>query len=73
MKKLKQYLEELCPECGKDHEGECATEAVSPAQRRARKQAYLKKTMKKYGDAAKMGIDAKDVNQRRNTPTRKKS
>ena len=46
---------------------------VSPADRRKRKQAYLKKTMKKYGDAAKMGIDAKDVNQRRNTPTRKKS
>jgi hypothetical protein len=29
--------------------------------------------MKKYGDAAKMGIDAKDVNQRRNAPTRKKT
>ena len=73
MKDLKQYLEDLCPECGEDHEGECSHEAVSPAQRRARKQAYLKKTMKKYGDAAKMGIDAKDVNQRRNKPTRKKS
>jgi hypothetical protein len=48
-------------------------EAVSPAERRKRKQAYLLKTMKKYGDAEKMGIDAKDVNQRRNTPTRKKS
>jgi hypothetical protein len=49
-----------------------ADEAVSPAQRRARKQAYLLKTMKKYGDAAKMGIPADQVNQRRNTPTRKK-
>ncbi len=46
---------------------------VSAAARRAKKQAYLKKTMKKYGDAAKMGIDAKDVNQRRNAPTRKKT
>ena len=46
---------------------------VSAAARKAKKQAYLKKTMKKYGDAAKMGIDAKDVNQRRNAPTRKKS
>ena len=73
MKNLKQYLEDLCPECGEDHEGECSNEAVSPAQRRARKKAHLLKTMKKYGDAAKMGIDAKDVNQRRNTPTRKKS
>jgi hypothetical protein len=42
------------------------------AARRKRNQASLLKTMKKYGDAAKMGIDAKDVNQRRNAPTRKK-
>ena len=73
MLQFKEFVEELCPKCGEDHEGECSHEAVSPAQRRARKQAYLLKTMKKYGDAAKMGIDAKDVNQRRNTPTRKKS
>ena len=53
--------------------GQESVDEVSPTQRRARKQAYLLKTMKKYGDAAKMGIDAKDVNQRRNTPTRKKS
>jgi len=46
---------------------------VSAAARKARKQAYLKKTMKKYGDAAKMGIPADQVNQRRNTPTRIKS
>jgi len=42
------------------------------AKRRARMQAHLKKTMKKYGDAAKMGIPADQVNQRRNAPTRKK-
>ena len=46
---------------------------ISPAARRKRNAAYLKKTMKKYGDAAKMGIPADQVNQRRNAPTRKKS
>ena len=48
-------------------------EVVSPAQRRARKQAYLKKTMAKYRQASKMGIPASQVNQRRNAVTRKKS
>ena len=48
-------------------------EGVSPAERRKRNAAHLKKTMKKYGDAAKMGIPADQVNQRRNAPTRKKS
>ena len=48
-------------------------EGVSPAQRRARKAAYLKKTMAKYRQAAKMGIPASQVNQRRSHPTRKKS
>ena len=47
-------------------------EEVSPAQRRARKAAYARKTMAKYGLAAKMGIPASKVNQRRNTPTRTK-
>ena len=47
-------------------------EEVSPAQRRARKQASLLKTMAKYGLAAKMGIPASQVNQRRSHPTRKK-
>ena len=46
---------------------------VSPAQRRARKQASLLKTMAKYGLARKMGIPASQVNQRRSHPTRKKS
>ena len=45
---------------------------VSPAQRRARKQASLLKTMAKYGLARKMGIPASQVNQRRSSPTRKK-
>ena len=48
-------------------------EVVSPAQRRARKQASLLKTMAKYGLARKMGIPASQVNQRRSHPTRKKS
>jgi hypothetical protein len=42
------------------------------AKRRAKKAAYAKKTMKKYGDAAKMGMNPADVNQRRNKPTLKK-
>ena len=46
---------------------------VTPAQRRARKQASLLKTMAKYGLARKMGIPASQVNQRRSHPTRKKS
>ena len=37
-----------------------------------RKRAYAAKTMAKYGQAAKMGIPASKVNQRRNTPTRTK-
>ena len=47
-------------------------EVVSPAVRRARKAAHLKRTMAKYGQAAKMGIPASQVNQRRSHPTRKK-
>ena len=49
-----------------------ADEAASPAQRRARKQAHLKKTMAKYRAASKMGMNPADVNQRRNNPTLKK-
>ena len=59
-----------------DHEDE-VDEGLSPAAKRAarlkRKQAYLQKTMKKYGDASKMGIPASMVNQRRNAVTRKKT
>ena len=36
------------------------------------KKAHLAKTMKKYGDASKMGMNPADVNQRRNKPTLKK-
>ena len=46
---------------------------VSPAQRRARKQASLLRTMAKYRQASKMGIPASQVNQRRSSPTRKKT
>ena len=46
---------------------------VSPAQRRARKQASLLKTMAKYRLAGKMGIPASQVNQRRSHPTRNKT
>ena len=48
-------------------------EGISPAQRRARKQASLLKTMAKYRKAGEMGIPADQVNQRRNAPTRKRS
>ena len=47
-------------------------EVVSPAQRRARKQAHLKKTMAKYRAASKAGIHPSRVHQRRNTLTVKK-
>jgi hypothetical protein len=72
MLQFKEFVEEVCPECGKDHEGECATEAISHAKRLAKKKANLLKTMKKYGDATKMGMDPAKVNQRRNRPTLKK-
>ena len=51
---------------------EIEVEAVSRAQRLAKKKANLLKTMKKYGDATKMGMDPAQVNQRRNRPTLKK-
>ena len=85
MKTFRQVLEDmnLAPK-GKGREAakklykasyediEDTEEAVSPAQRRARKAAYARKTMAKYGLASKMGIPASQVNQRRNTPTRTK-
>ena len=54
-----------------DHEDE-VDETVSPAQRRARKQAHLKKTMAKYRAASKAGIHPSRVNQRRTQMTVKK-
>ena len=48
---------------------------MSPAQMKRAKarKASLEKTMKKYGDAEKMGMDPARVNQRRNKPTLTKS
>ena len=49
------------------------TEGLSPAAKKAarlrRKAAYLQKTMAKYGQASKMGMDPARVNQRIDTPT----
>ena len=47
-------------------------ETVSPAQRRARMNAHLKKTMAKYRAASKAGIHPSRVNQRRTQMTVKK-
>ena len=65
------------PNCvPKNEDNEQEIEEVSAAmramRRRAAKSAYAKKTIAKYGQAAKMGIPASQVNQRRNTPTRTK-
>ena len=77
MKTFKQVLEnmKLAP-TGKGREAarklykkEDEIQEVSPAQRRARKQASLLKTMAKYRQAAKMGIPASQVNQRRSLVT----
>jgi hypothetical protein len=76
MQSLKLWTEEasLCEQCGKVHEGNCDVTEMGPAamKRMKAKKAYLAKTMKKYGDASKMGMDPADVNQRRNKPTLKK-
>ena len=66
------------PNCvPKNEDNEQEIEEVSAAMRALRrrnaKSAYAKKTMAKYGQAAKMGIPASQVNQRRSHPTRKKS
>ena len=53
-------------------EGEINELGPAAMKRLARKRAYAAKTMAKYGQAAKMGIPASKVNQRRNTPTRTK-
>ena len=47
--------------------------AQTQQRRRNRKLASLQKSMAKYRQAAKMGIPASQVNQRRSHPTRKKS
>ena len=57
----------------KDEENiEEVSAAMRALRRRNAKSAYAKKTIAKYGQAAKMGIPASQVNQRRNTPTRTK-
>jgi len=69
----KKYYKELV----KGSLGEAFKENNSPGARRdarlKRKNAYLQKTMAKYRQASKMGMDPARVNQRRNTPTLTKS
>ena len=61
------------PNCvPKNEEDELNELGPAAMKRLARKRAYADKTMAKYGQAAKMGIPASKVNQRRNTPTRTK-
>ena len=61
------------PNCvPKNEEDELNELGPAAMKRLARKRAYAAKTMAKYGQAAKMGIPASKVNQRRNTPTRTK-
>ena len=81
MKTFKQVLEDmsLAPK-GKGREAakrlykedELETEGLSLAQRKARKQAHLLKTMAKYGAATKAGIHPSKVHQRRTKLTVKK-
>ena len=69
MQSFQEYIDEFL-------EGTDEAQKNPGARRAARNkkmQAHLKKTMKKYGDAAKAGIDPSKVNQRRNTLTVKKS
>ena len=65
------------PNCvPKNEDNEQEIEEVSAAMRALRrrnaKSARAQNTIAKYGQAAKMGIPADKVNQRRNTPTRTK-
>jgi hypothetical protein len=61
------------PNCvPKNEEDELNELGPAAMKRLARKRAYAAKTIAKYGQAAKMGIPASKVNQRRNTPTRTK-
>ena len=65
------------PNCvPKNEDNEQEIEEVSAAMRALRrrnaKSARAQNTIAKYGQAAKMGIPAAQVNQRRNTPTRTK-
>ena len=57
---------------GNKKELEEVSAAMRALRRRNAKSAYAAKTIAKYGQAAKMGIPASQVNQRRNAVTRKK-
>jgi hypothetical protein len=61
-----------CVPKNEEQEIEEVSAAMRALRRRNAKSAYAKKTIAKYGQAAKMGIPASQVNQRRNTPTRTK-
>ncbi len=61
-----------CVPKNEEQEIEEVSAAMRALRRRNAKSAYAKKTMAKYGQAAKMGIPASQVNQRRNAVTRKK-
>ena len=63
------------PNCVPKNEEEGLEEvsaAMRALRRRNAKSARAQNTIAKYGQAAKMGIPADKVNQRRNTPTRTK-
>ena len=61
-----------CVPRNEEEEIEEVSAAMRAMRRRAAKSAYAKKTIAKYGQAAKMGIPASQVNQRRTAVTRKK-
>ena len=61
-----------CVPKNEEQEIEEVSAAMRAMRRRAAKSAYAKKTIAKYGQAAKMGIPASQVNQRRRAVTRKK-
>ena len=61
-----------CVPKNEEQEIEEVSAAMRALRRRNAKSAYAKKTMAKYGQAAKMGIPASQVNQRRSAVTRKK-
>ena len=61
-----------CVPKNEDNELEEVSAAMRALRRRNAKSARAQNTIAKYGQAAKMGIPADKVNQRRNTPTRTK-
>jgi len=61
-----------CVPKNEEQEIEEVSAAMKALRRRNAKNARAKNTMAKYGQAAKMGIPASQVNQRRSAVTRKK-